>query len=70
MPTIPTRIPYAIAIALVTIWVTNATASDRLPKQPGFLYVASFNVYKLGGVKKRYTKLNAIIPLTQQRGSA
>ena len=60
MPTIPTRIPYAIAIALVTIWVTNATASDRLAKQPGFLYVASFNVYKLGGVKKRYTKLKDV----------
>ena len=60
MTTISTRIPYAIAIALVTIWVTNATASDRLAKQPGFLYVASFNVYKLGGVKERYTNLKDV----------
>ena len=46
-----THIPCAIAIALLATLVTNASAFDRLKKEPGFLYVASFNVYKFGAIE-------------------
>ena len=60
MPIKRARLPCAIANALVATWVTHASAPDRLAKQAGFLQLASFNIYKLGGIRKRYKKQKGI----------
>ena len=55
-----TRICCSMAIGLATALASYASASDKLAKQPGFVYVASFNVFKLGGVEQRYKRLKGI----------
>ena len=37
--------------------VSQVGAVDRPVKEPGFVYIASFNVYALGGIEDRYTSL-------------
>lgn len=44
---------------------SGVRAQDKITKEPGFLYLATFNVYKLGAVDDRYDNvdnLNQIIP--------
>ena len=44
---------------------TTVLASSKIEKAPGFIYIASFNVYRLGAVESRYktvSELNNEIP--------
>ena len=55
-----TRILCVLTIGVFGTIFPHVASSDRLEKQPGFLYLASFNVYKLGGVEPRYKRLKGI----------
>ncbi len=55
-----TRILCVLTIGVFATIFPHVASSDKLEKQPGFLYLASFNVYKLGGVELRYKRLKGI----------
>ena len=46
----------ALALALILL-VLPASASGKLTKDPGFIYIASFNVFAFGNVDKRYRNI-------------
>ena len=49
------RVLSALALSVVVI-ALPASACDELKGDPGFVYIGSFNIYRLGAVEKRYTK--------------
>ena len=50
------RILCALVSSLI-VFVLPATASDMLKREPGFVYIASFNVRILGNADKRYRSI-------------
>ena len=49
---------YLLLCTLIAIWSpVPAWSADQIQKAPGFLYLATFNVYKLGAVDPRYDDL-------------
>ena len=60
-----------LAVSLIAATVAHASAADKIAKEPGFIYIASFNIHILGAVEQRYrdmtedgdlNKLNDDIP--------
>ncbi len=51
-----TRILAALAFGLVVLAVP-ASASGKVKKEPGFVYIASFNIYRFGAIEKRYVEI-------------
>ena len=54
-----------IVITLAFLHVPQAFASSKIEKAPGFIYIASFNVFRLGAIENRYdtvSELNDQIP--------
>ena len=39
---------------------TTVLASSKIEKAPGFIYIASFNVYRLGAVESRYKTVSGL----------
>ena len=48
------RTLHSLVLGFIVVLAVPASASDKIEKEPGFLYIASFNVFTLGAVEKRY----------------
>jgi endonuclease/exonuclease/phosphatase family metal-dependent hydrolase len=60
------RLLAILLTGLVLAFAYEANAQDKITKEPGYLYLATFNVYKLGAVDGRYKDvddLDSSIPL-------
>lgn len=52
-----TRVIWLLAIGLIAGIAPQAAATNKLAKESGFVYIASFNIYRLGAVEQRYRNL-------------
>ena len=60
MTTVLAGILCTLAITLAFFHVPQASASSKIAKAPGFIYIASFNVFRLGAIESRYKALSEL----------
>jgi hypothetical protein len=58
-----------VTLFIVSAFCTDSLADDKLIKDNDFLYIATFNVYKLGGVDSKYTSLEEDISPIEVNGA-